>query len=123
MRTRAAPFGRAGCGKSTQIPQFILDEALDAGRAAGINIVCTQPRRVAAIGVAERRGFSPRFLGPIPRPNTSAQYLGACQRRTPRTCGNPKAPRDASHRDLPDATLRFGLARRRLPSPAAGGLL
>ena len=42
-----------GAGKSTQIPQFILEEALLAGRRDTF-ILCTQPRRVAAISLAER---------------------------------------------------------------------
>ncbi|KAK4052988.1 hypothetical protein OIO90_004112 [Microbotryomycetes sp. JL221] len=43
-----------GSGKTTQIPQLILDDAIMAGKGAECNIVCTQPRRIAAISVAER---------------------------------------------------------------------
>lgn len=47
--------GMTGCGKSTQVPQFILDEWLAKKRSSQhCNIVCTQPRRISAIGVAER---------------------------------------------------------------------
>lgn len=43
--------GETGCGKSTQVPQFLLD---DPGIGPGCKIVCTQPRRISAIAVAER---------------------------------------------------------------------
>lgn len=46
--------GHTGCGKSTQIPQYILDDMIDKGAGKNCNIVCTQPRRVAAMGVASR---------------------------------------------------------------------
>ena len=39
---------------TSQVPQFILDEAIEAGRGASAHIICTQPRRISAIGVAER---------------------------------------------------------------------
>lgn len=42
--------GETGSGKSTQIPKMCLD----AGRGIGGLIGCTQPRRVAAITVAQR---------------------------------------------------------------------
>ncbi len=43
--------GETGCGKTTQVPQFLLD---DPEIGPGASIVCTQPRRISAIGVAER---------------------------------------------------------------------
>lgn len=43
--------GETGCGKSTQVPQFLLD---DPAMGPGCKIVCTQPRRISAIAVAER---------------------------------------------------------------------
>ncbi|XP_014253741.1 putative ATP-dependent RNA helicase DHX57 [Cimex lectularius] len=46
--------GETGCGKSTQIPQFILDDWLSSRSNKHTEIICTQPRRISAIGVAER---------------------------------------------------------------------
>lgn len=63
--------GETGCGKSTQVPQFILDSYLtkllqlqksqkfsmdsdEFVRMKHVQIICTQPRRLSAIGVAER---------------------------------------------------------------------
>nr|XP_028580810.1 putative ATP-dependent RNA helicase DHX57 [Podarcis muralis]XP_028580811.1 putative ATP-dependent RNA helicase DHX57 [Podarcis muralis] len=46
--------GMTGCGKTTQIPQFILDASLEGPPSNLANIICTQPRRISAISVAER---------------------------------------------------------------------
>ena len=43
-----------GSGKTTQIPQLILDDYIDRGEGSKCNIICTQPRRLAAISVAQR---------------------------------------------------------------------
>jgi ATP-dependent RNA helicase DHX36 len=46
--------GETGCGKTTQLPQFVLEEEIEAGRGADCNIICTQPRRISAMSVAAR---------------------------------------------------------------------
>ncbi|KAK3227028.1 hypothetical protein Dsin_006890 [Dipteronia sinensis] len=46
--------GATGCGKTTQLPQFILEEEISCLRGADCNIICTQPRRISAISVAAR---------------------------------------------------------------------
>lgn len=43
-----------GSGKTTQVPQIILDQYIAAESGSICNIVCTQPRRVATIAVATR---------------------------------------------------------------------
>lgn len=46
--------GETGSGKTTQVPQIVLDGCIQSVSGAECNIVCTQPRRIAAISVAER---------------------------------------------------------------------
>lgn len=44
--------GETGCGKTTQVPQYILDHWLGSGR--GAYCLCTQPRRISAMSIADR---------------------------------------------------------------------
>ncbi|XP_056334421.1 ATP-dependent DNA/RNA helicase DHX36 isoform X2 [Danio aesculapii] len=46
--------GETGCGKTTQVTQFILDDFIQRGLGSLCRVVCTQPRRISAISVAER---------------------------------------------------------------------
>ncbi|XP_017379988.2 ATP-dependent RNA helicase A [Cebus imitator] len=78
--------GATGCGKTTQVPQFILDDFIQSDRAAECNIVVTQPRRISAVSVAERVafergeepgkscGYSVRFESILPRPHASIMF-------------------------------------------------
>ncbi|MED6168612.1 hypothetical protein PIB30_013107 [Stylosanthes scabra] len=49
--------GQTGCGKTTQLPQFILERETESLCGAVCNIICTQPRRISAISVSERVAF------------------------------------------------------------------
>ena len=44
--------GSTGSGKTTQVPQYILDHYADMGKYC--NIIVTQPRRIAAMSIAKR---------------------------------------------------------------------
>ncbi|KAL9611640.1 MAG: hypothetical protein Q9167_003707 [Letrouitia subvulpina] len=46
--------GGTGCGKTTQVPQIIIEDAICRGQGAYSNIICTQPRRIAAVAIAKR---------------------------------------------------------------------
>ena len=46
--------GETGSGKSTQAVQFILDYMIDTLNGSMANIVCTQPRRISVLGLADR---------------------------------------------------------------------
>ena len=76
-----------GSGKTTQIPQLILDDHISQGSGASCNIICTQPRRLAAISVAERVakergefvgrgsiGYQVRFEAKLPEPHGSITF-------------------------------------------------
>ncbi|XP_023512682.1 DExH-box ATP-dependent RNA helicase DExH6 isoform X1 [Cucurbita pepo subsp. pepo] len=47
--------GETGCGKTTQVPQFLLDYMWGKGEAC--KIICTQPRRISATSVSERISY------------------------------------------------------------------
>ncbi|XP_065917877.1 ATP-dependent RNA helicase A protein-like isoform X2 [Dysidea avara] len=71
--------GHTGCGKTTQVPQYILDSFIESGQGTSCNIVVTQPRRISAVSVADRvaqernenlgesTGYSVRFESVLPR--------------------------------------------------------
>lgn len=46
--------GETGSGKSTQSIQFILDDMIQNDLGIAANIICTQPRRISALGLADR---------------------------------------------------------------------
>lgn len=78
--------GSTGCGKTTQLPQMILDDWIAQQRGASCNIIVTQPRRIAAISVAQRVaaergealgqtvGYQVRFDSIFPKPAGSILY-------------------------------------------------
>ncbi|XP_068622480.1 3'-5' RNA helicase YTHDC2-like [Battus philenor] len=47
--------GATGCGKTTQLPQLVLDWCQEHKQPA--RIYCTQPRRISAVSVAERVAY------------------------------------------------------------------
>ncbi|XP_023379781.1 ATP-dependent RNA helicase DHX36 [Pteropus vampyrus] len=80
--------GETGCGKTTQVTQFILDNYIERGKGSVCRIVCTQPRRISAISVAERvaaeraepcgngnsTGYQIRLQSRLPRKQGSILY-------------------------------------------------
>lgn len=46
--------GETGSGKSTQSAQFILDDLYARALGEATKIICTQPRRISALGLADR---------------------------------------------------------------------
>ncbi|MEE6501078.1 hypothetical protein FKM82_004056 [Ascaphus truei] len=80
--------GETGCGKTTQVTQFILDDYINRGKGSACHIVCTQPRRISAISVAERvaaeraeacgkgnsTGYQIRLESQLPRKQGSILY-------------------------------------------------
>ena len=46
--------GETGCGKSTRVPQYILDYSLSLSPPRKCRVLVSQPRRMAAIKLAER---------------------------------------------------------------------
>ena len=46
--------GETGSGKSTQCVQFVLDDMIKRHIGSTANLICTQPRRISALGLADR---------------------------------------------------------------------
>jgi len=44
--------GDTGCGKTTQLPQLILDDLIRQGRGGEVDMICTQPRRISGMPVS-----------------------------------------------------------------------
>ncbi|KLO14452.1 P-loop containing nucleoside triphosphate hydrolase protein [Schizopora paradoxa] len=77
-----------GSGKTTQIPQLILDSWIEKNQGGKCNIFCTQPRRIAAMSVATRIanergetlgkggsvGYQVRFEQKLPDENGSVTF-------------------------------------------------
>lgn len=78
--------GATGSGKTTQVPQIILEDAITRGNGSSCNVICTQPRRIAATSVARRVavergerlqdsvGYHVRFDAKLPQPGGSITY-------------------------------------------------
>uniref|UniRef100_A0A8C7EXC8 ATP-dependent RNA helicase DHX30 n=1 Tax=Neovison vison TaxID=452646 RepID=A0A8C7EXC8_NEOVI len=62
--------GDTGCGKTTRIPQLLLERYVTEGRGARCNVIITQPRRISAVSVAQRVSHE---LGPSLRRNVGFQ--------------------------------------------------
>lgn len=64
--------GETGCGKSTQVPAFIVEHYLSQGQHC--RVYCTEPRRISAISLAQRVS---RELGDAPNAvGTSNSLVG-----------------------------------------------
>lgn len=46
--------GTTGCGKTTQVPQYIFDDMIQQGRGGACRIAVSQPRRIGATSIARR---------------------------------------------------------------------
>ena len=102
-----------GSGKTTQVPQLLFDDYINRGEGAKCNILCTQPRRLAATSVAERIadergdrlggeiGYQVRFDTKLPQPNGSITFCttGIFLRRMQSSLGTTANPQSVAAMD------------------------
>ncbi|KAI8635931.1 P-loop containing nucleoside triphosphate hydrolase protein [Parasitella parasitica] len=69
--------GETGCGKSTQVPQFLAEDLLMGCLDSG-SVICTQPRRISAISIANRVSIE---MGDRPRSTGSREAMVGYQIR------------------------------------------
>lgn len=94
------------CGKTTQIPQFLLEDAEARGEGTRVKVVVAQPRRIAAIG-----GVLVMFGGDCDGAST-VKHPGAVTPATPQngTQTIPTSPLLIPH--LPKQKIITGVAQR-----------
>lgn len=102
-----------GSGKTTQVPQMLFDDYINRGEGARCNIVCTQPRRLAAMSVAERVaeergqqlgqevGYQVRFDTKQPQPHGSITFCttGVFLKRMQTSLGAAAVPEQIAQMD------------------------
>ena len=78
--------GATGSGKTTQLPQYILENAIENNRGGNCSVIVTQPRKIAAVSIAktvakERGeklgssvGYQVRFESVFPRSHGSIMF-------------------------------------------------
>lgn len=54
--------GATGCGKTTQVPQYILDSFIKGGRASDCNIVVTQVTLQRALSGPNRMSWNQNLM-------------------------------------------------------------
>uniref|UniRef100_A0A8C3AZL0 RNA helicase n=1 Tax=Cyclopterus lumpus TaxID=8103 RepID=A0A8C3AZL0_CYCLU len=74
--------GETGCGKTTRIPRFLLEEGVRDGEGATCNVLVTQPRRISAVSVAHRVAHE---MGPALK--SSVGYQVRLESRPPEQSG------------------------------------
>ncbi|KAF8699515.1 P-loop containing nucleoside triphosphate hydrolase protein, partial [Rhizoctonia solani] len=98
--------GETGCGKSTQLPAYIMEDQLSHGLPC--RIYCTEPRRISAISLAQRVS---RELGEPPNAvGTMSSLIGYSVRLESNITRNTRL-----------AFVTNGIALRMLESDGKGG--
>jgi ATP-dependent RNA helicase DHX57 len=77
--------GATGSGKTTQVPTFVLENAIESLKGKETNIIVTQPRRISAIGVATRVAQE-RCEDQVGKEGTMVGYAIRGERKASRHC-------------------------------------
>ncbi|KAL2914415.1 hypothetical protein HK105_205982 [Polyrhizophydium stewartii] len=110
--------GDTGSGKSTQVPQFLLEHAISAGYGTSTNIICTQPRRISAMSLAQRVSEEIADPGQPGARGTWVGYQGVLLRRMesdPLLSGVSHVVVDEVHERTLDSDFLLFLLKRLIP--------
>ncbi|MGH0164759.1 UNVERIFIED_CONTAM: hypothetical protein FKN15_047917 [Acipenser sinensis] len=101
--------GETGCGKSTQIPQYLLEAGWAAeGKVVGV----TQPRRVAAVSICSAAALCSSISPSVLSDRAQCKYTRECDDSYPLCCLHSVLMLDEAHERTLYTDIAIGLLKK-----------